>query len=1318
MIKNRITRPDILKTYTWKIIIITYSLFVFNLSLNICLAQTVTQINRDSLSVITPGENGVPYPKTVKAGNPTISANRLAQISIGEPEVIEIDHGKLNVFTPGQDSIPLPKTYIIPDSGFTVQNGDTIYAPVTLTARYSLPIPASPPRYKDAATYNIQYMSVDQGMPSSYVFAIYEDTRGNIWFGTWGNGVSCYNGKTFTNFTTAEGLVSNRVLSIMEDAAGNIWFGAWGGISCYDGKTFTIYTQKQGLANNYVWEIIEDANKNIWIATDGGVSKLELSNTNVSDKMSLPAGQANFTTFTKREGLANNYIRSIIEDTDGNIWFGTYGGGLSRYDGKSFTNFSLKDGLPSNKIMALAEDKNGIIWIGTIEGGLSCYNGKSFKNFTQEEGNINNYIWSIIEDKNGNILIGTEGGGVSKLVRSKKDGSNEMLFTKITETEGLANNSVWAIFEDTGGNIWIGTGGGGVSCFKDNSFTTFTEAEGFTHFRARSILEDKHGNMWFGTEGGGMSSFDGKSFTNYKDNTGLLNNRVMSMIEDGNGNIWCGIWDGGGGLSRFDGISFTNYTAREGLANNEVYTIFEDKIGSLWFAARDNGITRYDGKSFTSFTKKDGLANNNIRSILEDKDGNLWFGTYGDGVSKYDGTSFTTYTETEGLPSNIVNAIIEDSRGNIWFGTDGGLSRFIFDAAENQGGNFFRNFTINDGLPHNMVLSFAEDSEKNLWIGTEGGITVISLLEEKWGNSKPSFFTYTQADGLKGLDVVLNSVCINTENQIWWGMGKGLAMLNLNEFELPASPPVIQFNDLEIAESFVDFRLLADSLQMDNFAEVSKFGKTEFTGVPDFYNYPFNIELPYFLNHLTFRFSAIDWAAPHKLEFQYKLEGLDKDWSQLTKETKAEYRNLPNGTFTFKVKAIGGARKWSETFEYEFTIHPPWWRSWWANVIYSFLVVASVLLIVKLNSRRLVQQKQQLEQIVKERTYEISQQKEEIQSQAQALKSTNIKLIELDEFKQNMTGMIVHDLKNPLNGIINVPKSYSLEKQNDRMKLIGKHILNMVLNILDVHKYEETKMVVEKNNYSLLEISQDAIDEVTFLAEQKHISILNEITQDVGIKSDKDLVDRIFVNILTNAIKYTPNNGNISLSAAKNPDDDSQVYIEITDSGQGIPQDQLFNVFDKFGQVSAKKSGKVRSTGLGLTFCKMAVEAHGGEIGVKSEVENLSAGIGGRTTFWFTLPIGKISNINEKSSDELKSVQDLKNSVTSLLTTNDLQILEPFLIQFKTHKIYEVSILRKILKQIEVEGNENIECWKEEMSKAIRSGNELIYNELINNILL
>jgi len=328
----------------------------------------------------------------------------------------------------------------------------------------------------------------------------------------------------------------------------------------------------------------------------------------------------------------------------------------------------------------------------------------------------------------------------------------------------------------------------------------------------------------------------------------------------------------------------------------------------------------YNGETFTHFTEKEGLSNNYVYSILEDSQGNLWFGSRKGGVSMYNGETFTHFTEKEGLSNNNVYSILEDSNSNMWISTEKGLNLIVF--------------------------------------GPDGASPVIHI--------------YSNQDGMKGSFFYPNSVLSDRENRIWWGSVKGLTMLDINNLKIQVKPPAtMQLNRIEINEQFVDYRQLQESA-----------GKgIKFNGVARFYNYPFNLELPYNRNHLTFYFSAIDWSAPHKIKYSYKMEDLDENWSRPTSEANADYRNLPYGTFTLKVHAIGAAQKWSEALEYTFTINPPWWHTWWARTGYGITILLLIFGIIQWRTVKLKQRQKELVIEVRNATKEIRAQKEEVESQ-------------------------------------------------------------------------------------------------------------------------------------------------------------------------------------------------------------------------------------------------------------------------------------------------------------------------------------------------
>ena len=495
---------------------------------------------------------------------------------------------------------------------------------------------------------------------------------------------------------------------------------------------FTNYGIDQGLPVNNIICSAADKAGNLWFGTGGGgVSRFD--------------GKS-FTNYTVTQGLAGNVVFYIIEDKEANLWFGT-SSGVSKYDGYRFTNYTKANGLADNFVTCILQDSRGNIWFGTHEGGVSKYNGQSFTNYTKADGLADNYIRSIVQDRSGSIWFGTDAGGVSKY-----DGNR---FSNYTSHEGLKNNSVNSIFQDKAGNLWFGTNAG-VNKFDGRNFTDYSTIQGLADNNVFCMAQDKDGNLWFGTHTKGVSKFDGTRFSNYTMAKGLPENKINSILQDKTGNLW--ITSQGGGVSKYEGNSFTNYTTAQGLASNLVFWIMQDKAGNLWFGTYEGGASKYDGKSFRNYTKAQGLADNKIWGMIQDKGGNIWFGT-DKGVSKYDGTSFTNYTTKQGLASDAVITIMQDKAGNIWFGTRAsGVSKFD--------GKSFINYTTAQGLAGNNIWSIVQDKAGNIWFGThEGGASKYD------GNS---FTNYTTAQGLPGNEV--SAIHEDKAGNLWFGTdGKGVS---------------------------------------------------------------------------------------------------------------------------------------------------------------------------------------------------------------------------------------------------------------------------------------------------------------------------------------------------------------------------------------------------------------------------------------------------------------------------------------------------------------------------------------------------------------
>ncbi len=1071
----------------------------------------------------------------------------------------------------------------------------------------------------------------------------------------------------FTNFTTDNGLGLDAIISSEMDAAGNLWFGTFGlGVSKYDGKSFTSFTTAQGLAHNIVRSITEDKTGNLWFATDRGVSKYD--------------GKS-FTSFTTAQGLAHNRVRGIAEDKTGNLWFGSDGGGVSKYDGKSFTSFTTAQGLAHNEARCITEDKTGNLWFGTLGGGVSKYDGKSFTNFTTAQGLVYNEVLSITEDKTGNLWFGTEGAGVSKY-----DGKS---FTNFTTAQGLAHNEVRSITEDKAGNLWFPTFGGGISKYKDKSFTNFTTAHGLTHNVVRSIAEDKTGNLWFATFGRGVSKYDGKSFTNFTTAQGLAHNFVWCITEDKTGNLWFGT--DGGGVSKYDGKYFTSFTTAQGLPHNIVLSVTEDKTGNLWFGTLGGGVSKYDGKSFTNFTTAQGLAYHEVLSITEDKTGNLWFGTLGGGVSKYDGKSFTNFTTAQGLAHNLVKSITEDKTGNLWFGTDEGLS--VMGAKELQKSQekydkgkkndlisltVFKNFNIADGLPNNFVTQVIQMPNGKMAVGTFMGITLFNLSEDGTKLTDIDVFNTNTGYPAKNMNFGQNAMNLDSKGNIWAGTGSektALVRFDYAALQKNTETPALVIQSIKVKdENICWYNLLTKGVRenledsalallqeffaygktlsiAENEAILKRFGNIQFDSITKFYPLPQNLVLPYEHNQIALEFAAIETDGPFLVKYQYMLEGYDKDWSPITDKSNANFGNINEGTYTFKLKAQGANGVWTEPITYTFKVLPPWYRTWWAYLIYALLFLLALRIFSKWRERKLRHEKEVLEIKVNHRT-------EQLNKSLQTLKSTQAQLIQSEKMASlgELTAGIAHEIQNPLNFVNNfselsVDLAKELKEEAEKPEIDKELIIDLATDIsqnqekINHHGKRASSIVKGMLEHSRKSSGKKEPTDINALADEylklayqslrakdkdfnatletnfdPSLPKINVVSQDIG---------RVLLNLITNAF-YAVNERSKNAERADSPlgvglpaskqaggkdgkklESDyiptvtittqlranTQLLIAVKDNGPGIPDAIKDKIFQPF--FTTKPTGQ--GTGLGLSLAYDIVKAHGGEMKVESK---------------------------------------------------------------------------------------------------------------------
>jgi ligand-binding sensor domain-containing protein/class 3 adenylate cyclase len=897
---------------------------------------------------------------------------------------------KSDVLLPPQiiklDSCKPPKVFIVPNN-HPYQNKNLAKS----NKHFSKLLPPD----ERIAGFCSQITSYDaeQGLYAG-IYCITKDAKGRLWFGTAGGGAICYDGKTFINFNTAQGLAGNIIPAIAFDSSERVWIGTYHhGLSCYDGKKFTTYTTLNGLGSNDIRSIAMDHDKNLWVATTNGAS--------------MWCGN-NFKTFTVADGLTSNKISKIFSDRSGTLWIGT-GAGLNSFDGKKFQSFTTKDGLCGNMIRCVSEDNSGNLWIGTEEGGISCYDRKTFRNFNDKNGPGASFVNDICIDRFGLIWIGTRGRGVYCY-----DGHN---FTNYSVANGLANNYVNCITEDNDGGLWIGTYGGGASRFNGRAFTTYTTKEGLTNNVVIGITQDKSGNLWFASDGGGASRYNNKTFTTFSSQQGLVDSQLTGIAVDRDGNVWFGSPDYG--VCFYDGKKITTYTTAQGLVGKSVGYIFQDKNGRMWFGT-SGGVSCFDGATFKNFTTDQGLPSNSVNTIQQDESGNMWFGTYGGGVSCYKGNSFVTYTDKQGLCNNSIISSCMDKHGNFWFGSDGGgVSRFD--------GKTFMTFTTTDGLSDNVILGCVEDKNNKLWFGTNIGLSGLlafkkrpTAVNEQTDNSGylvdadndlpnselldnyvPVFEKYNFKNGFPVKDVNINAVFVDSNGIIWAGTGNKLVRFDYSELYKNKQQPYIYINGIKIGGENIGWNTLLNnrlktkdtlsiySEEISTFGKIlspetrdsmlRKFGDIYFDSIAKFYPVPVELHLPYRHNSIMFEFGAVETANPYLVNYQYKLQGYDKDWSPLTNRTSATFGNIREGTYTFMVKAQSPQGIWSEPLLYTFKVLPPVYRTWWAYLTYFIFVIISIYQFIRWRTKKLLKEKESLELIVAERTAQVVAEKAEIE---------------------------------------------------------------------------------------------------------------------------------------------------------------------------------------------------------------------------------------------------------------------------------------------------------------------------------------------------
>lgn len=1065
--------------------------------------------------------------------------------------------------------------------------------------------------------FRFSRLNINHGLSHNYVSSFLKDSRGFVWVGT-SSGLNRFDGYTVRVFrndlrdTTT--IRNNFINSMFEDPDGRIWVYSTTGtsdISIFDPKTERFshrsqpFLREYGIPEGGITDIFRDSGGRYWFAHQ----TLGLYRYSPRLKTSVPVRYLQDEEFT-----AETAISYLAEDARGDIWIILRNGVLQRIDAESmnveYENTYLRDLYrKSNSEFRMCTDTDGDLWISCSNSnyGVIFYDvaHDRFRHITETTGGIslnNNIVRGITQDNRGYIWIATDHGGLN--IIDKANQTIRYQLNNPSDEKSLAQNSINSIYKDRDGIIWLGSFKQGVSYYHESivRFPLFrhepTNPSSPHHSDINRFVEDRHHNIWMGSNGGGLIYWDRArgTFRTFRhrpgDEASLSADVVVGMAQDTHGDLWIGTYFGG--LNKFDGKSFTHYhhdpSDSRSLADESVWDVLEDSRGNLWLGTLQGGLDMFDRRinAFRHYRSGDdnSVQTNYVSVLEEDSRGNIWVGTgFGIDVLERETGRFVHYSNdpsrTNSLSNNSILWIMEDSRRMMWIATMEGLNRF------DPGDKSFRSFRTEDGLPHNTILTILEDNFGTLWMSTPNGLSNLRMMDDAEG-TRYVFKNYDESDGLQGKQFNDNSALKTSDGQLIFGGANGFNMFRPEEIPANTLTPVVILSDF-----FVNNKSVRPGETIDDRVIL-----------PNAINLTGSIELSHNHNAISIEFAALSYIHPEKSQYKHMLEGVDENWVTTNGSSRrATYTNLDPGKYTFRVTASNNDGVWSDNeVKLDITILPPFWKTSTAFVIY-VLGMLGILLM----TRRLIQQRERMK-------FEIEQERIEAQ-----------RMHELDLMKIKFFTNVSHEFRTPLTLIL-TPLEKMLRKPSDEQKphleLIyrnARRLLNLINQLLDFRKLEVQEIRFNPSEGDVIRFIKDAAYSFTDLSEKKNIDfVFHSDVPALEMIFDKDKLEKILFNLLSNAFKFTPENGKISVNIeSKSVNDTRWIEIRVTDNGIGIPKENLEKIFERFFQNEVPRSVVNQGTGIGLSIVKEFVKVFGGSIRVESET-------GKGSTFFVVLPVRSI----------------------------------------------------------------------------------------------
>ena len=1124
----------------------------------------------------------------------------------------------------------------------------------------------------------------------------------------------------FCHITEEAGLPNNSVTAVMKDSFGYIWVATQDGLARYDGYRFLSYGVKEPLyrlKGNYVYTLCEDRQKRLWVGSEAGLDLIDLRT-----GLSVPAADLGATS--ELSTLFNSFVRSVIQTTDGSIWVVTdkmlwcleldrsgvvtdcyrmqaeadesvsaiaeREGGVCAGVGNCIYRIvkegdKLRKQQLSESIVPFSDDwrisclqaDGDFLWIGSNRGLFRYYRQtktvKRYRYSSHREGMLSQaYITDMKLTSDGSLVVSTFNG--LNVYDRESDTFSFIRRVENSEERGLNSNIIVCLFTD-GQDIWAGTQDGGVNLLYLSRRLEVSRlgdipwklSPGRTP-QISAVTEDKKGNLWIGTIEGGLyrmnpqtESVQHYAFTP-NSSTSIISNNVNGILIDSDNHLWAYTW--GAGISELDLNKsqpvFRQHSNGEvpGLEDDFIMSAVEDPVNKgIWFGAT-HGLIFYD-KSQERFSRinldVDVNEFESVGSLCVDRKNRLWFGT-SEGLFIIDLFSFARsrrhlnyvylrykLDDKKSTQVERINSVFQDSRGVIWLGGKGtGLYRVI---ADDMNRFQFKHYGPAEGFDEKTVYGVTEDELGNIWIATENGLSRLLV-------NSGTFIAYGKSDGLldKGYDA--NALYFSQQyNRLYCGKDHGLYQVQLRKPAGLMGSHGVKVSSVRINEGSW---MYAEKKSLSGLEEGDQ---------------------------LELALTSQGYGYGSSVRIRYKSEEAEK-WTELLSENPViTFPSLASGAYKLEIQSMDGEGKWSERIlQLDIQVRPYFYKSWWFLLLLLMSVVCLSILFYRYKVRRLRHRQVLLEQLVAQRTHEL-----EVQNHSLEVMAHHVE--DMAEEKIRFFTHLTHEFRTPVT-LIHGPIQQALALTSDKEVKEQLHIaernvqdlLSLVNELMDFRKLDTEKVKLNIRPFDLISMIDDLL--LPFISFVKHRHITLQACyhlKGLSVNADPTYLHRVLTNLLANAVKFTPDGGHIRLYAARLVDNKGkvQLYLSVSDTGCGIPEKDLPQIFDSFFQAQNKVTYPVfgqTGTGIGLNVCKRIVALHGGVISAKN---NRAGG----TSFRVLLPM------KEMPTEELSAVNGMSEEDNSVVTEDNSLQKATLLVVDDNHDMrrYIRSLLKNEYKLLEAE---------------------------------